>query len=798
MLTSYILAAFRNLRKYKFNSFITILGLSIGLAASVLAVMFAMDEVSFDSFHTKADRLYRLNKITTEPNGSTFLNAESSGLMGPTMVDEFPEVEKVVRYQTWFNNAVLSYKEHNHELNEAEILFVDSTFFDVFDFTLVKGNPREALKRPLTMVLTEEVATSLFGSEDPVGKTVTGINGLEFEVTGVAKAAPRNSHIQYKALVSWTTTTPQLGPLNFDWMNNWLAQALTTYVLVKPGTNVSALQAKLPKFLKDHLPNRVDVYQLYLQPFKEVYLHGSEIKYHRMAKTGSIQYIYVFAIIAGFILLIACINYVNISTSRSTRRAREVGMRKSLGATKGQLVLQFLGESFLITALSVTVAVALIWMAIPWFNDLAGKSLVFELLYRTEVLLGLLAVVVVVALLSGFYPAVVLAAFRPSEVLKASAKSKLTGHWPRQVLITFQLVISITMIAGTLLVYQQMKYVLSKDLGFDQQHVLVINLSNDVMAKGETFEQLVKSHPSVVSTSLGRTALGAGNSSTYIIPEGFPPDEVEVRMFPADGNFQKTYDLQMAKGRFFDVPRIANDSNAVVINEALARRLKWDDPMKKTLKFNPNDTPYNIVGVLKDFHFKSLYDEVEPLVMWIGRSNRRNLSVRFSGNPKALISFIESKWKTFESRYPFRHFFVDEAFAKAYQSDDKLFKTVMTFSAISIIIACLGLYGLVSFTIEQRIKEIGIRKVLGASVSNLNFLVNKKFVLMVVLAGAVAVPMVIPVINKWLTKFAYKINIGPEVFLLATGLVLLVTLVAVSIQVIRAAVMNPVEALRNE
>lgn len=797
MLKSYFTAALRNFSKNKLHTFINVLGLSVGLTATLLALIFVLDEQSFDTFHTKGDRLYRINKIRTESDGSISLNAESSGLYGPGMEDEFPEVEATVLYQPWYNNVVLSRNDKNVELKESEIVFVDEDFFEVFDFYLTAGIKSTALSRPETMVLTPGLAQALFGNEDPIGKTVKGINGLDYEVTGIAAEAPRNSHIQFKALVSFVSTTPQLGHLNFEWMNNWHTQTLTTYVLLKPSGSAETLRTKLRDFTQRHLPERVDMYDFYLQPFKDIYLDANEVKYHRMSKVGNRQYVYMFSVVAGILLFIACINYINISTSRSTRRSREVGMRKSLGATRRQLVNQFLGESFLVTLLSASFSIMLLYIMMPVFNDLAGKSLEFSLILNQKVVIGFLALLIGVSFVSGIYPALILSAFRPAEVLKSNSRVGLSGNLPRHVLITFQFVISIIMIASALIVYQQMHFILSKDLGFDKEHVLVLNLTQDLTAKGETFEQEVANLPGVVQVSRCRTALGGGSASTFIIPEGLPPDQTEIRMFPVDGHFQQTYGLSMAMGRFFDT-QLASDSNAVVINEALMRQLKWNAPLTKTIKFEEGDIARPIIGVVKDFNFHSLYQEVEPLVMWLSPNNRRNLSIRFAGNPAQLITALETKWKQFESRYPFHYYFVDQAFAKNYEADDKLFKAVIGFAGLSIFIACLGLYGLVSFTIEQRTKEFGIRKVFGASVMGLSFMVNKKFLVLVVIASFFAVPAILPLVKQWLAKFAFRIEVGPLIFVEAIAITLAITVAAVSIQAIRAAMINPAKALRSE
>ncbi|MEP2669364.1 MAG: ABC transporter permease [Cyclobacteriaceae bacterium] len=797
MIKSYLLTALRHFRKNKLHASINILGLGLGLMVSMMALIFMLDEQSFDTFHTKAERLYRLNKVRTDNQGNTSLNAESSGLYGPGMKDEFPEVEKFVRYQPWYNTVVLSFEGRNITLKEEEAVFVDNDFFNVFDFELVRGNREEALVRPSTIVLTNRIASLLFGSQDPIGKSIVGINGLEFEVTGVAEEAPRNSHIQYKALISFASTTPQLGPLDYEWMNNWHTQTLTTYLLLYPEADPAPIRSKLKDFTAQHIPTRVDSYEFYLQPFKDIYLSSNVVLYHRMAKTGNQKYVYFFGLIAGFILFIACVNYINISTSKSTKRAREVGMRKTLGASKQQLINQFLGESFLTTILSGLLALLLLYMAVPLFNEIAGKTIGYDLLWTREVIGAIAILMILVSVIAGGYPAFVLSAFRTSEVLKPSAKSSLKGNWPRHVLITFQLIIAVIMIACTLIVRNQLQYVFSKDLGFDKDHIVVMELTSAMIPQGEVIQQEISRHSSIVSTSLSRMALGGGSSSTYVQPEGFPPDQVEIRMFPVDFQFKETYGLTNVMGRFFD-NKIASDSNALIINEALMKQLQWDDPTQKTIKFQDDPVAYPVIGVVKDFNFRSLYQEVEPLVMWLSSNNRRNLSIRFSGNPSELLTFMETTWKKFESRYPFQYYFVDQAFAEAYESDQKVFKTVVTFSTMSIIIACLGLYGLVSFTIEQRTKEFGIRKILGATVSGLSYMVNRKFIAMVLLAGAIAIPVVLKMIKPWLATFAYQIDLGVGVFALSIGITLLVTLLAVSIQAIKAATTNPSEALRYE
>ena len=471
-------------------------------------------------------------------------------------------------------------------------------------------------------------------------------------------------------------------------------------------------------------------------------------------------------------------------------------MRKTLRAKRKELIAQFLGESLMFVLCAGLLATLLLFFAVPYFNELTGKSVPITAILNPWVIAGTVSMLVLVTVAAGLYPAFVLSSFSPAAIHGARGH-RLSGNLPRHVLIVFQFVITVSMIAGTLLIYQQIKLVLSASVGFDKEHVLVVNLTNDLVPKREVLANEINRLPNVVSTSASQTALGLGTFSTYVIPEGFNPDEVEARVFLVDGNYQKTYGLEMAMGRFFD-PHLSNDSAAVIINETMMKRLNWSDPTTKTIKFAEGQPAYPVIGVLKDFHFKSFYEAVEPLVMVISPLNQRNLAVRFTGNPSNIIQALEVQWKNVETRYPFQFFFVDETFAKAYEAEEKLLQTVVAFAGLSIIIACLGLYGLVSFTIEQRTKEFGIRKVLGASVASISFLVNRKFIFLALVGAVVAIPVVLPFFQQWLQKFELKIDIGPMAFTVAVLMTLGVTIVAVSVQAIKAGLANPVDSLRHE
>lgn len=797
MIKSYFTTAARNFRRNKLHTFINITGLALGIMASILALLFALDEKSFDNFHSKKDRLVRLNKVNMMPDGSETLTYETSGMMGPTMAQEFPEVQQAVRFLPWFDEIVLSFEGKNFVIPRAQLAFADSTYLEVFDFPLLRGNAKTVLDRPQSLVLTQSMATSMFGDVDPVGKSVIGMDGRTFEITGVVVDPPRNSHMQFKGLMSWSTTSPEQGAIPQSWMNNWIAQGITTYLLLDQPSSIQTLSSKLDKFMKDHLPTRVDKYRLYIQPFADVYLHSANLMGATLGRSGNQEYVTLFSLIAAFILLIACVNYVNIATSKATRRAREVGMRKSMGAARRQLIAQFMGESILITMLSTVFAVGLLYLAIPTFNALADKTLTFGLIFETRIILGLIAITCIVGVISGLYPAIIVSSFQPAAVLRGSKANMSSGSIPRQILIVFQFAISIIMIAGTLLIREQVQYVLHKDLGFDKENVMVVSLTNDVMAHKDVLVNELNGQPGVESVSTARTSIGRGSASTYMIPEGFNPDEIEVRMFPVDGNFADTYGLTMASGHFFQKGS-SSDSGSFVINEALVRRLKWTDPLAKTIRFNPDSPPQPVIGVIKDFNFRSLHAEVEPLVMWISARSQSQMSIRFSGNPAPIISFLEEKWKSYDSRNPFNYFFVDHALAANYASEQKLYSTIITFAGISIFIACLGLYGLVSYTVEQRTKEFGIRKVLGASVTNLNLMINKRFLLLVLIAACIAIPIVIPFVNDWLNRFAFKVEQGPWIFVLSIAFTLGITFIAVSMQAIRVARVNPAQSLRSE
>ena len=784
--------------KYKAYIGINVLGLAIAIACSIIVLAFIKDELSFDTFHSKKDRIYRLNKRNLNPNtGIMSLTAENSGMMGPAILNEYPDVENIVRICLWWDDVVISFEDKNVKIKD--MLFVDSTFFDLFDFSLTKGDPRKALVAPSSIIITEELSKKLFGNEDPMGQTVIGLQSLEYHVTGVIESSPRNSHIKFDALVSWSTTVPGVGQLPFTWMNNWYAQTLFTYILLQEEVNESDLESKLPDFMQRNFPDRADQYFLYLQPFNEIYLKSTDIGGIRNARLGSDLYVKIFSSIAIFLLLIACINYININTAKATKRAREVGVRKVMGASKKQLLKQFFGESFIITIISALIAFFLADLAIPYFNQLAGKNIQINILFSPEVLLATTGIVVMVSVLAGVYPALVLSAFKPSRVLRFSAKSKIAGNVPRQVLTTFQFTISIMLIAGTILVYSQMDYLRTKDLGFVKDQILVLSTANSISTSYQAFQNEIESHPNVISSAAGQAAIGTGTFTTTVLKEGNQEEELEVRVFRTDGNFIKTYQMEILEGRDLDT-RIASDSGSLIVNEAFVKSMGWDDPLNQQVQFNPGDPKLPIIGVVKDFHYNPLtFNKIEPIAMFIWPTNFHNLSVRIKPeNIQETLSYIESTWKKYESRYPFDYYFVDQWFISNYKAQQQLFQTVTVFSIISILIACFGLYGLTSFTIEQRTKEIGIRKVFGASVSSIAAMINKKFILLVIVGFIIASPITYFIVDGWLQKFAYRIPVYEWAFVLAGFIVLIIAILSISFQAVKAARANPINSLTYE
>jgi putative ABC transport system permease protein len=795
MILHYLQTGLRFINRYKIHSFINVFGLSIGLAGAMLSGLFVIDEISFDRFHSKAGRIYRINKVVTGADGLTEKSAETSGLFGPTLQLEQPTIEKVVRYSPAFSQIVLSHNDKNYIAREKDLVYTDSTFFDVFDFKLIEGDPKTALVRPNTLVITEEIAFALFGEHSAVGQSILGLEGELFEITGVVKSLPRNSHIQFKGLISWATTAQSGSILYKGWMNHIIPQGIATYVLLHTAGDKVKVDEAFPNFVAAHMPNHKDRYAFYLQPFTELYLNSTDVSGLRMNKLGSLSFITLFTVIAGFVLLIASINYVNISVAKASSRMKEVGMRKSLGAKRAQLFAQFISESIILTLVAFLLAVVLLIIALPHFNSLLEKSLMIESALSWKAGLFAIGLLATVSLLAGGYPGVVLSSFKPITSLKGTFKSTPSGALARQVLIMLQFCISIAIVAGTLFIYQQIKLILNRDLGFNKENVLVVRFSSEVRAKQSSFADHVRMLPHVQSVSLSNTAIGSGSWSTFVIPEGFNPNEVEARMFPVDHEFATAFALQMSTGRFFS-PQYASDSSGILINEAMQRRLNWNDPLNKSIKFSENGPAYRVIGLVKDFHFKSLYEKIEPMIMFLNPEGAYYASVRFTGNPSSLLTALEKTWKTFDNKYPFNYYFVDHQTRIAYQSEEKLLKAVQLSGIISIILSCLGLYGVVSIVLEQRTKEIGIRKVLGATIVNIVALIGYRFVGVVLLSGLAAIPLVVWFIDNWLAKFIIKTNIEVHPFIISIVVIAFLAFLTILSQIWRVSKQNPTVSLK--
>ena len=805
MFKNYIKVALRNLFRNKLYSFLNIAGLAIGLTCCVLILLYIQDELSYDRFHDEADRIYRVNSHFVIPE-RTMHFATTAHVQGPMLKDEYPEVKNYTRFSSYESRRVIRYKENT--FYEEKFIYADHTLFNVFSFKLIKGNSKDALVKPNSLVITEEIAKKYFGDEDPLGKDLrVDIENL-FKVTGVMENVPKTSHIRPDFFASFSTL--KLEPSG-NMAQDMLANVdYHTYILLREGTDYKEFEQKLIGYLDKYLSATMKALggsaRLEMQPLKSIHLYSNvegEIE-----PTSDISYIYLFSGIGLFILLLACLNFMNLATARSTNRAKEVGLRKVVGAQRRQLIKQFLGESMILTFIAIILSQLLVSLTIPIFRDISGKDLVVNVFSNPVLLIGLLGLFFIVSLMGGSYPAFFLSAFRPVEVLQGKFKRGAKRSILRIALVSFQFTVSIVLIIGTLIVSKQLNYVRNKKLGYDKDHVVALQIRNpETQKKYEAIKNELLRHPNILSSSasanlpLERVAFSAHHAV------GKPEDELIVLSVQIiDEDFLDTYRMELAQGRNFSKDYPTDPDEAILVNEALVTRLGWqENPIHKEIEMFTSLTArrkFRIVGVVKDYHFQSLHEEIQPLILYNAFPEFRNydrISVRVRPeNIRETIGFLESKWVEFDSQYPLEYVFVDDQFDSLYRAEERLGQLSGYFTALAIVIGCLGLFGLTSFTAEQRTKEIGIRKVLGASVSSVIRLFVLEFTKWVLLAVVIAWPIGYFIMKTWLQNFHYRTTFGFSTFMLAAVLALCISIITVSYHSIRAALANPVESLRYE
>jgi putative ABC transport system permease protein len=807
MLKNYLKTAFRNLVKNKFYTLINIIGLAVGIATCLLILLYVMDEMSFDHYNTNASRIYRVNNEIKFGDNQIDL-AVAPALLGTTMVKEFPQVEQYTRIQ-WHSSLLI--KKGNENLREDRVAYGDSTLFDVFTLPMLSGDPKNALREPHSLVITEKIAKKYFDGIDVVGKEMIINDSVNYKITGVIKNMPSQSHFNFDIFVSTAEN-----PASRD--DNWLSENWNTYILVKKNADLNKLNSDLNKMMDRYVgPELQGATNMTLDQFKKsggyirasltplTDIHLNSNKTGELDGNGNIQFVYIFSAIAIFILLIACVNFMNLSTARSFNRAKEVGVRKVLGSLRRNLIQQFLTESVLISFIALIFAIVIAWSLMPYFNQLAGKTITVNTIFHPGMLLSLVVLMLIVGLLAGSYPAFFLSAFQPIAVLKGKLTSGFKKSWLRNALVVFQFVITIILIIGTIVIYNQLNYIREKDIGYNRNQVLVINGTNVLGDQAATFKNELLQISGIKSATLTGylpTNFNRSNDAFFTSPALDPKSAISMQIWNVDENYIPTLGMKLIDGRNFSL-QYPTDSTGIIINEAAAKFLNTKNVMNKNL-YEINDlktkklNEYHIIGVIRNFNFSSLRDMITPLAMHFGKSND-NISVRIdASNIPAVISGIKSKWKVMASGQPFAYGFMDDQFNRQYTSEQQVGRISITFAILAIMIACLGLFGLVTYAAEQRTKEIGIRKVLGANVPIIVTMIIRDFLKLVIIASVISFPIAWWGMNKWLLNFAYRVEISWWIFLIAALFAIVVTLATISFQAIKAAIANPVTSLRSE
>ncbi len=812
MLKNYLKIALRNIFRQRIYSFINIIGLAVGIACCILILVFVRYELSYDKFNKKAGRIYRVTREWFNEDGTSSLHlARVAPPIGPLLKNDFPNIvlEEARFLQDY--NAFLNIK--NNPVIENNFYWAESSIFKIFTISFIEGDPNTALKEPKTLVITESAAKKYFGDEDPMGKTIQYEHEGNLKITGVVKDVPENSHFKYDFLASFITLYDSaiIGRKTLE--ENWGSNNYLTYILLPKHFSIDELKNKIPSFIdkyvsqvikreNDQMPAKAlhNYTTLHFQELTDIHLHShltTEIE-----ENGDIKNVYIFSAIAFFVLLIACINFMNLATARSSKRSREIGIRKVLGAYRQQLMKQFMGESMLTVIISLFFAIIIVEVVLRPFSNFSNRDLNFNLFSDPLVLVGILVITIAVGFIAGSYPALMLSSFKPVTVLKGNKIFSRKSTF-RTILVILQFTISVTLIIAMGVVFQQMEYINSKDLGYNKDHLVILPSSGKIKDNLESFKSQLLQNPDikvVTSSRLVPSNMLVNNWGAQIFEEKKPiPLKFRLAVEEVDYDFFKTYQIKFTTGRDFSKKYATDDSAAFILNESAAHQLGWtaQKAIGKQMKYG--DKNGRIVGVVHNFNFESLHNEIVPIIFLITKRGNNQVTVRISGqNIPAALKFLKKKWAEYKPEYPFNYTFLDNQLAGLYNKDQKIGDVFGIFAVIAIIIACLGLFGLASYTAEVRTKEIGIRKVLGAKVSGIVSLLLKEFLLLIFIANLIAWPLSYYFMNKWLNEFAYKTGISLWLFVAAGVIAMTITVLTISYQSIKAATANPVKSLRYE
>ncbi len=786
MFRNYLKVAFRNLVRQKYYSVINITGLAIGMAVSFLILLWVQDEISFDDFHRNKDDIYRI--VISNRDGSGDWAAVSALPLGTTLKQELPEV---ICSATLSFPSTLMFSNEDKNFNISDGYFADPDFFKIFSFDFIYGDPEEPFRDPRSLVVTREIAERFFGEINPVGKILLANNRAAYTITGVVEDLPLRSHIRFNFIRPFAL----LEMFGAD-RTEWSDVSYFTYLQIEENCVIEELESKIDQIVLNHHPD--DNNKCFLQPLKDIHL--SNKYFYDIAVTGDIKYIYIFSTAALFILIIACINYINLSTAKASRRAKEVGLRKVVGAGRIEIIKQFFSESILYTLIAFLMSLMVVRLSIPGFNTLTGKMFDMNVFDNTGMVFGLSAIAFLTGLLSSSYPALLISSFKPVSVFKGTVLTENRGRsYFRKVMVITQFALSVILIVSTLVVSGQTGYMRNKDLGFNKEQIVYFRLRGGIRASNNAAKEMLLRNESVLDASvIDMLPITLGSGTDGADWEGKNDDEaIQMQVRFVDFDFLKTFDMKINEGRFFSRDFPSDSMSAFVVNQAAVKAMKMESPLGK--RFSAFGVEGRIIGVVEDFNFMSLHSRISPLFMLCGgpRTNYMCLKVK-SENLSDTINSIESVWDKFSTGFPFEYGFLDERIDNLYRTEMRIGKIFRYFTFLAIFISCLGLFGLTSFMAENRTKEIGVRKVLGASVKNITVSLSKEFLYWVISANILAWPVSYAIMNTWLEGFAYRIDIGWTVYILAGAITLVITFTTTSFQIIKAAIVNPVRSLRYE